>query len=180
MLKLTILGEEHFDDEKQEFVTRGDVTLALEHSLVSLSKWEQIWEKPFLGSEEKSAEETFSYVQCMVVTEDFPPEVFSRLSNDNIKQINDYIDSKMTATWFADTKETTKSRETITSELIYYWMVALNMPMTWESRHLNNLFTMIRVLNEKNQPEKKLSRGEIAARNRKLNEERKARFGTQG
>lgn len=180
MLRLTILGDEYFDDETQQFVTRGDVTLELEHSLVSLSKWEASYEKPFLGPDEKTPEETLGYVLAMLQTPGVSLDVISRLNPENIQEINNYIDSKMSATWFKDSQGKAGSREVITAELIYYWMIALNIPLEWERRHLNQLFTLIRVLNEKNQPEKKLSKAEIAARNRALNAERKAKHNTSG
>jgi len=180
VLKLTILGDEHFDDETSLFVTRGDVILELEHSLVSLSKWEASFEKPFLGKDEKTDEETFGYILAMLQTPDVPPEVFSRITAENIQEINNYIDSKMSATWFKEAKGMSTSREVITAELVYYWMIALNIPLEWERRHLNQLFTLIKVLNEKNQPEKKLSKAEIAARNRALNAQRKEQHNTSG
>ncbi len=179
MLTITVLGEEHFNEEEQEFVTVGGIDLQLEHSLVSLSKWESIHEKPFLGEGEKSTEEVYSYIKAMILTPDFPPEVLSNLSQDHFEQINKYIDAKMTATWFSDTPAP-KSREVITSELIYYWMFTFQIPIECELWHLNRLFTLIKVCNVKNAPPKKMSRAEQAARNRTLNAQRKAQLGTQG
>jgi len=93
--------------------------------------------------------------------------------------VDDYINARMTATWFSDTKGS-PSRETITAELVYYWMFSLNIPLATEHWHLNKLFTLIRVFNEKNAPQKKMSPREIAARNSQLNEERRARLNTRG
>jgi hypothetical protein len=180
VLIIRVLGDEHFNNETQEFFTVGDVVLELEHSLSSLSKWESKYEKPFLGLAEKSSEEVFDYIKDMLLTPDVPPEVLGRLSQENILAINNYIDAKMTATWFSEVPNGPKSRETITAELIYYWMIQFNIP--WEAQywHLNRLFTLLKVCNVKQAAPKKMSKSEIAARNRQLNEQRKAQMGTTG
>ena len=180
MLTIVVPGVELFNEESQEFMTVDDTTLDLEHSLVSLSKWEQIYEKPFLGKDEKTAEEVLGYIKAMVLTPNIPEEVFQRLSDDNISQVNEYIDLKMSATWFNDTPGTASSREVITSELIYYWMITFQIPFECENWHLNRLFTLIRVCNLKQTKPKKMSRAEVAARQRELNARRKAQLGTKG
>ena len=180
MLTIVVPGVEMFDDQSQEFVTRGDVTLELEHSLVSLSKWESIYEKPFLGKEEKTIEEILEYVKLMTLTPNVPKEVFLKLSEENIIAINNYIDAKMSATWFNEPPGAPKSRDVITAELIYYWMVEFKIPFECERWHLNRLFTLIRVCNIKQSKPKKMSRSEIAARNRELNAQRRAQLGTKG
>ena len=180
MLTIVVPGTEMFDEAKQEFVTEGDVVLKLEHSLVSLSKWESLHEKPFLGKDEKTTEEVLDYIKCMTVTPKIPPEVYQHLSGDNIKEINEYIEAKMTATWFSDPPGAPQTRDIITAELIYYWMISFQIPLECERWHLNRLFTLIRVCNLKQAKPKKMSRSEIAARNRELNAQRIAQLGTRG
>lgn len=179
MLTITVPGVEHFDEETEEFYTIGEVTLELEHSLVSLSKWESKWEKPFLKEGDRTDEEVYDYIKCMVLTPDVSDKVLSRLSADNIESIKTYIDAKMTATWFPKTSEK-PSRETITSELVYYWMIALQIPWECQHWHLNRLFTLIRVCNVKNSKPKPRNDAEAAAERHALNQRRKAEMKTRG
>ncbi len=180
MLQITIPAVEQWDERKQEFVTTKEQTLQLEHSLVSLSKWESKWCKVFLTKQEKTFEETLDYIKCMTITQNVDPEVYNYLTNKNIEEINNYIDAPMTATYFSDDKTVKSSREQITAELIYYWMIALNIPFECQKWHLNRLLTLIKVCNIKNQPPKKRSKKEIMSRNAALNAARRKQLNTKG
>ena len=180
MLTIVVPGVEMFDEQTQEFITVADVTLDLEHSLVSLSKWESKHEKPFLGKAEKTNEEALDYIRTMTLTPEVPEGVYHKLSEDNIIVINKYIDAKMTATWFSEAPGAPSSRDVITAELIYYWMITFQIPFECETWHLNRLFTLIRVCNIKQAKPKKMSRSEMAARNRELNSQRRTQLGTKG
>ena len=180
MLKITIPATEQWDELKNEFINTKECTLELEHSLVSLSKWESKWCKPFISNDIKTHEETIDYVRCMTLTSHVNPAVYSCLSSDNIQEINKYIEAPMTATWFSNEKSHGRNSEQITSELIYYWMIALNIPFECQKWHLNRLLTLIKVCNIKNQPLKKMSKGEIMSRNAALNAARRKQYNTRG
>jgi len=180
MLQITVEGRELFDERTNEFVTVKSQTLQLEHSLVSISKWEAKWHKPFLSADrQKTPEEAFDYYRCMTVNKNVDPMVYYCLSQKNQREINDYIENSATATWFSDKPKRGK-REVITSELIYYSMISLGIPFECEKWHLNRLLTLIHVCAVKNQPSKKMSRNDILSRNRALNSARRARSGSKG
>lgn len=181
MLELTIpISPEGWDESKQEFVEPKVVVLKLEHSLVSISKWESKWNKPFLTKNQKTTDETLDYIKCMTVTQQVDPEVYTHLTSKNIEQINDYIAAPMTATTFSEDKSSKGGREIVTSELIYYWMFSLGMPKELEKWHLNRLLTLIRVFNIKNEPPKKRSKRDLMSRNAALNAARRKQFNTSG
>lgn len=181
MLRINVpISPEGWDEEKQEFVEPKVQTLQLEHSLVSLSKWESRWCKPFLSSKEKTNEETMDYIKCMTVTQNVDPDVYNHLSAENIQEINQYIYAPMTATTFSEDKQGKINREIITSELVYYWMVALQIPFECQKWHLNRLLTLIRICNVKNQPPKKMGKGDVMRRNAALNAARRKQLNSNG
>ena len=179
MLEITIPSVELWDESKQEFVNTKEQTLKLEHSLVSLSKWESKWCKPFLSRQDKTIEETLDYIKCMTLTQNVDPKIYNFLSKDNVNQINKYIESPMTATTFGDERKGS-NREVITAELIYYWMIALNIPFECQKWHLNKLLTLIKVCSIKNQPPKKMSKKDIMSRNAALNAARRKQLNSKG
>lgn len=180
MLTITVGATEVFDEETQTFGTHGGYELQLEHSLLSLSKWESEFEKPFLGKQAHSGDEILAYVRCMLLTENPPGTFLQDISESNFEEIHAYIDAKHSATWFSEVEPKTRNTETITSELIYYWMTVFQIPWEAQEWHLNRLFTLIRICNIKQQKPKKMSRQEMAQRNRELNAQRKAQMGTKG
>lgn len=178
MLTIEVPMEEWFDETTQEFGTK-DYSLDLEHSLFSLSKWESFYERPFLKETAKTPEEVIFYIKAMTLTPNVPPEVYEKLSQENLEDINKHMAAKMTGTTFWDSGEQ-GSREIVTAEIIYYWMIAMQVPFECQYWHLNKLLTLIRVINMKNAPKKQLSQSELAARNRELNAQRRAALGTTG
>jgi hypothetical protein len=180
MLTITIPATEIFDERKGEFVYTKEQTLQLEHSLLSISKWESKWCKPFLGKQNRSTEEIIDYIKCMTLNKNVSDDVYNCLSQSNITAINDYIGAPMTATYFSNTERGKRNSEQITSELIYYWMISLNIPFECQKWHVNRLLTLIRVCNIKNQPPKKMSKREIMSRNAALNAARRQQLNTKG
>lgn len=180
MLKLYVPATELYDEVNNSFRTVGGGIIELEHSLYSISLWESKWHKPFLSEESRNYEETISYIKCMTMNE-VSQSVYDGLSQKNIDEIQKYIADSMTATWFSKRGPGCSSpKKVITSEVIYYQMIALNIPFECQHWHLNRLLTLIRVCSEKNAPKKKMSKSQIAARNRALNEQRLKQLGTRG
>lgn len=184
MLKITIpKTEEGWNDKLNEFITlKEDITICLEHSLVSISKWESKWQKPFLSNNKKTQEELIDYIRCMTVSQNVPNEVYYLLTDKNFKAVNEYIQSPMTATTFTDNKQNSnphRRNEVLTSEIIYYWMITFQIPWECQKWHLNRLMTLIKVCSIKNDP-KKMSKKETMANNRAINEARRNKFHTKG
>ena len=182
MLQITIPATESWDELKEEFITVGkEQTITLEHSLVSLSKWESKWCKAFFNNKvEKTYEEVIDYIRCMTITQNVDSSVYERLTRDNIKAINSYIDAPMTATTFSNVHRKGGGKENITSELIYYWMISFNIPMECQKWHINRLLTLIRICDIKNTPPKKMSRREVINQYAALNASRKKQMNSTG
>lgn len=179
MLTITIPSGEQYDEANNSFVNSKAQTLQLEHSLVSISKWESKWCKPFLSKDDKTFEESVDYMRCMTLTQNIDPECYNAVTSKLVQEITDYIAAPMTATILPKNNKSS-SRETVTSELIYYWMVAMTIPFECQKWHLNRLLTLINVCNIKNQPQKKMSKGDLNSRNRSLNEARRNTYNTTG
>lgn len=179
MIKIEIPEYEGWDEINERFVNRKKQVLTLEHSLVSISKWEAKWQKPFLSKNYKTLEETIDYVRFMTLTQNVDPDVYNGLTNNNIQEVNEYIENPMSATTIRK-DNSPPNREVITSELIYYWMVAYNIPFECQKWHLNRLLTLIRICNIKNQPPKKMGKSELLSRNAALNAARRQRLNSKG
>ena len=180
MLRITIPATELFDEKTQRFIRTKQQTLQLEHSLVSLSKWESKWRKPFLSKNPMTVEESIDYIRCMTLTQNVDPNVYLAVTNDIMDQVSAYIEDPMTATWFNEEKKGRGSREVVTSEVIYYWMVALQIPFECQKWHLNRLLTLVRVCNIKNAPPKKMSKKDAMSQQRALNAARRSSLHSKG
>lgn len=181
MLKIVVKGGEVYNEETSEISFTKDTVLQLEHSLISLAKWESKWHKPFLEDMDKrTPEEDLDYIRCMTITQNVDPSVYERLSIENMLAIRNYLDDKMTATWISDKQGPKSKQKKVTAELIYYWMISLQIPFECEKWHLNRLLTLIRVCNVENAPKKKMKKGDIYKQNRALNEARRKSMGSRG
>lgn len=179
MLRLSVVTSENYNEETKEFMPGVSVELVLEHSLVSVSKWEEIWEVPFLDNEEKTKTQVLSYIMCMDLQGNLTQEIFPHMKEKHLAEITKYIEANKTATTIAE-RPGPPNLEVTTSEVIYYWMIAHGIPVEFENWHLNRLLMLIRVCNVKNGPKEKIPAAELAARNRALNEQRRRELGTTG
>lgn len=181
MLTVVVPGKELWNKETNKFEYTADTVLHLEHSLVSLSKWEEIFKKPFLGKDERTDEEAIGYIIAMTLTEDVPNDVYSRLSAENMTAIGDYINDNRTATWFNEKKGGSTNTQTLTSELLYAWMFMGGVDKSCETWHLSRLITLLRTIKLENEPKKKTRPDSSALSDRaRLNAQRKAALGTTG
>lgn len=180
MLRLVIPSAEFWSEENQEFVYTKSQNIQLEHSLVSLSKWEARWEKAFLDRKEKTLEEMVDYVRCMTITQNVDPDAYKYLTNENMDEINQYINAPMTATSFSSKSKKSSGGELVTAEIIYYWMIMLNIPLECQKWHLNRLFTLIRVCGIKNTPQKNKNMQSVMRENAALNAARRKRLHSRG
>lgn len=181
MLNITIPAKEYYDETKDEFITiMKEQTLCLEHSLISLSKWEAKWHKPFLAKDAKTEEESRDYIKCMTITQNVSSDIYEHLTSSNLEQIYKYINDPMTATRIPKDDKNKINNEIVTSELIYYWMIELRIPVEFQKWHLNRLITLIKTCNFKNQPKKKRSGRDIMSHNTAMNAKRRAQLNSKG
>lgn len=186
MLEIIIPEEEFWDEKNETFIytsgTKGK-KIQLEHSLISLRKWESKWHKPFLDEKEKTVEELNDYIRCMTLNHDVDPSAYDHIPGNILEQVTEYIKNPMTATWFSKDysgKNLTAKKEIVTAEVIYCWMIQLNIPVEFQKWHLNQLMTLIKVVQLKSSPPKKMGKKEAAAQRRALNAQRRAKYKTRG
>ena len=180
ILRITIPSVELFDEVREEFIQTKEYKVAMQHSLVSMAKWEARWRKPFLDGEKRTTEETLDYIKCMTITQNIPDDAYNYLPVETIKTIKTHIAEPMTATVITRQPGAPTNKEVYTAEVIYYWMVSLNIPMECQTWHINRLLTLIQVCNIKNNPPKKMGRQEVLSQQRKLNNERRKKMKTKG
>ena len=179
MIQLVVPDLEIYDEGKSVFIIQKGQIIQVEHSLVSIAKWESKWNKPFLTNKPKTVEETLDYIRCMTITQNVLPYIYSHITNEIVNQVSEYIARPMSATWFTN-EDNTPSKEIITSEIIYYSMIAYNIPFECQKWHLNRLLTLIRVCKKKNDKPKKMSKAEIINRNREINNKRRQQQNSKG
>lgn len=180
MLSITIPASEYYDEVRGEFFSVPETRLRLEHSLAAISRWESKWLKPFFGNESKTPAECADYVRCMAIDEDVNPDVFRAIPPKIFDEIDRYIESPMTATTIRERPGRRGGREIVTSELIYYWMVALGIPFECDRWNINRLLMLIRITNIRQAPQKNMSRKDIYSQNRAINAARRAKLGSKG
>lgn len=174
MLKITVPGGEFYDESRNRFVTVPKTNLQLEHSLVSISKWESIWRRSYFNSPPQTDKERRDYIRCMTMTQNVNPDVYDSISKKQMNQIFAYCESPMTATTVSAKPDPSKKRKIVTSELVYYWMIEYGVPFDpCEKWHINRLMMLLTVCSEKNKPQKKMSKAELAAHHRAVNAARR-------
>ena len=181
MLTILVKGQDFYDEAREEFVVVKPQKLVLEHSLLSISKWEARWKKTFF-SDSMTVEEMMDYIKCMTVSTKVNPLIYDCLTRKDYETIKKYMEDPMTATTIRKNPNAPKRRRTLTSELIYCWMFSLNIPMECEKWHINRLLTLIEVTSIENNPKgkRKMSRHDILSQNSALNAARRAKYHTRG
>lgn len=180
MLSIKIQGTEQWDSLREEFVYTRPTVLSLEHSLVSVSKWEARWGRSFFAEPPATRTERLDYVRCMTTTQNVPPEVYTSMTARELSAIENYIAAPMTATKITEPKQSRGRGPTITSELVYYWMIEFGIPFECQKWHLNRLMILIRICEVKSRPAKKKSMNDIMRDNTALNKKRRAMLNSKG
>lgn len=180
MKEIFIPRQSLWNKQTEKFIEIEAQTIKLEHSLRSIRLWESKWKKSYIFTKEKTVEEAFDYIKHMTLNR-VNPNVYYALTEEDVLSIKKYIEDPMTATTIDNIQKKQSSNEIVTAELIYYWMIAQNIPWQFENWHINQLMTLIEVCALKNDPNpKKMSRNEIFARNKALNAQRKAALKSRG
>lgn len=177
---LELGGREYFDEKESRFIQKKPTVVKLEHSLKAISKWESKWKKPFLSNKEVTREQTIDYIRCMEITNQVDSDIFNYVTPAQIEQVDAYIQDAMTATTINRKGPQRPSREVITSEVIYFWMIQHGIPPEYDKWHLNRLLTLIEVCSIKGGPQQKMGRKEQMAQQRALNAARQAKYKTKG
>lgn len=182
MLPIYIPETEFFDESTDRFIKIKSQTLKLEHSLISISKWESKWNKPFLAEGKKTREELIDYIRCMSLTPLNDEKIILAISNESLNKIVEYIDSPMTATTvsFFDNKNKPVKKEILTSELIYYYMIQAQIPFECEKWHINRLFALLKVCAAKSAKKEKTNTPSAAKSQAALNAARRAKLKSKG
>lgn len=181
MLEIEIPPRELWNEQKEEFIYVKGAKLRLEHSLLSISKWESKWKKRYLDEKNKlTYEESIDYVRCMTMNQNVDLEVYYGIDEKTMSQINEYINDNRSATTFTKRSDEKPGRERISSELIYYWMVSYNIPFECEKWHLSRLMTLIRICNVKQEKPPKVPKATAAASRASLNAARRRSLNSKG
>lgn len=183
MLEITIPEQDLFMERKEEFIHIKETKLQLEHSLISLRRWEGIHHKAFLSKkEDKTVEEIIDYIRCMTLNRSVQPEAYLAITPEMAEEIIQYINDPRTAATFPNRLPgaSRHSGEFISAETIYYWMISFQIPVEFEKWHLNQLLALIKFVSIKSGPVKKMPTREAAAERAALNAKRRAQYGTRG
>lgn len=183
MLKVNVPVREWLDEKTNEFIRSPQTTLTLEHSLISVSKWEAKHRKPFSTSFEAgmSVEDFRDYVRCMTIGKTVDQMTYYALSPKNFEQIQQYISDPCTATTIRNTRKNKKrNNKVVTAELVYCWMFSNNIPMECEKWHFNRLMTLIQVCFLENREPEKMSKRDVMKQNSALNAMRRSKCHSKG
>lgn len=179
-IKINIPSQELFDESTGEFIKIDETNIVLEHSLVSISKWESKWHIPYLNNKEKTVEQAVDYLRCMTITQNVNKDIYKYIPESEIKRLDEYINDPMTATTITKQEGKGGSRKVLTAEVIYFYMLSYNIPADFDKWHLNRLLTLIEVFNEENKPKKKMSTQQAISRYASLNAARRAKLHSAG
>lgn len=180
MLQIEIPYQEFYNEVTGEFDYVEPCTLNLEHSLISLSKWESKWKKPFMTEQGYTRDEIVDYIRCMTLNQKVDPKVYHTLTQNDIAKVKNYITDPSTATKVYDYRPNKgQKREIYTSEVIYSQMISLGIPFCCEKWHLNRLLMLIKVCSVRG-TDLQMSQAAIFSQNKELNAMRRAAMHSNG